>query len=112
MPSSQPEMVMFDLDSTLVESIPNLTYSLYGMLQRSGVLAAREMKTGKWVGNGIKQLMKQVLHFASNDLNKESDTSVLKKALPLFISEYRQNTRKRSRLYNSVKGGLNYHDTT
>ena len=102
---SQPEMVVFDLDGTLVDSVPDLAYSLDSMLQKLGMPDAGEMKTREWVGNGLERLVKRAL---TDDLDKEPDTSLFEKALPLFISEYKQNACKRSRLYDGVREGLDY----
>ncbi|MFT5425724.1 MAG: phosphoglycolate phosphatase [Gammaproteobacteria bacterium] len=107
---SQPEMVVLDLDGTLVDSVPDLAYSLDSMLQKLGMPDAGEMKTREWVGNGIERLVKRALsnNFAPDDLDKEPDASLFEKALPLFISEYKQNACKRSRLYEGVREGLDY----
>lgn len=102
---SQPEMVVFDLDGTLVDSVPDLAYSLDSMLQKLGMPDAGEMKTREWVGNGLERLVKRAL---TDDLDKEPDASLFEKALPLFISEYKQNACKRSRLYDGVREGLDY----
>ncbi len=107
---NQPEMVVLDLDGTLVDTVPDLAYSLDSMLQKLGIPEAGEMKTREWVGNGIERLVKRALsnNFVPNDFDKEPLASLFAKALPLFISEYKQNVCKHSRLYDGVKEGLDY----
>lgn len=102
---TQPEMVVLDLDGTLVDSVPDLAYSLDSMLHKLGMPDAGEMKTREWVGNGLERLVKRAL---TDDLDKEPDATLFEKAFPLFISEYKQNACKRSRLYEGVKEGLDY----
>ena len=102
---SQPEMVVLDLDGTLVDSVPDLAYSLDKMLQKLGMPAAGEMKTREWVGNGIEPLVKRAL---TNVLEQEPDASLFNKALPLFINEYKHNACIRTRLYDGVREGLDY----
>lgn len=102
---NQPEMVVLDLDGTLVDTVPDLAYSLDSMLQKLGMHEAGELKTRKWVGNGIERLVKRAL---TNDFDEEPEASLFAKALPLFIQEYKHNACKRSRLYDGVKEGLDY----
>lgn len=102
---NQPEMVVLDLDGTLVDTVPDLAYSLDGMLKKMGMPDAGETKTREWVGNGIERLVKRAL---TNDFNEEPEASLFDKAFPLFISEYKKNACNYSRLYDGVKEGLDY----
>ena len=98
-------MVVLDLDGTLVDTVPDLAYSLDGMLQKMGMPDAGETKTREWVGNGIERLVKRAL---TNDFNEEPEASLFDKAFPIFISEYKQNACNHSRLYDGAKEGLDY----
>ena len=107
---NQPEMVLLDLDGTLVDTVPDLTYCLDNMLRELSLPEAGEAKVRKWVGNGIERLVKRGLSndFVPNDFDEEPEQSLFKKPLPMFIDCYRENTCKHSQLYAGVREGLEY----
>ena len=107
---NHPEMVLLDLDGTLVDTVPDLTYCLDSMLRELSLPEAGETKVRKWVGNGIEQLVKRGLsnNVVPNDFDKEPEALLYEKALPIFINSYRENACKHSQLYNGVREGLEY----
>jgi len=107
---NHPEMVLLDLDGTLVDTVPDLTYCLDNMLRELSLPEAGETKVRKWVGNGIEQLVKRGLsnNFVPNDFDKEPEALLFEKALPIFINSYRENACKHSQLYAGVREGLEY----
>lgn len=110
MPLNQPEMVLLDLDGTLVDTVPDLTYCLDSMLQRLSMPVAGEAKVREWIGNGIERLVKRALmnYLTTNNFDREPEPSLFEEALPLFINCYRQNACKQSQLYDGVREGLDY----
>jgi phosphoglycolate phosphatase len=102
---SQPDMVLLDLDGTLVDTVPDLTYCLDTTLRELSLPEAGEAKVREWVGNGIERLVKRGL---TDDFDREPDASLFEKALPIFIDSYRENACKRSQLYPGVREGLDY----
>ncbi len=107
---NHPEMVLLDLDGTLVDTVPDLAYCLDNMLRELSLPEAGETKVRKWVGNGIEQLVKRGLsnNFVTSDFNEEPEASLFEKALPMFIDFYKENACKHSRLYAGVREGLEY----
>ena len=107
---NHPEMVLLDLDGTLVDTVPDLAYCLDNMLRELSLPEAGETKVRKWVGNGIEQLVKRGLsnNFVTSDFNKDPEASLFEKALPIFIDFYKENACKHSRLYAGVREGLEY----
>ena len=103
-------MVLLDLDGTLVDTVPDLTYCLDSMLQRLSMPVAGEAKVREWIGNGIEQLVKHALtnDLTTNNFDREPEPSLFEEALPLFINCYRQNACKQSQLYDGVREGLDY----
>ncbi len=103
-------MVLLDLDGTLVDTVPDLAYCLDKMLQELSLPKAGETNVRGWVGSGIEELVKRGLssNFVPNNFSKKLEASLLKKALPIFIDYYKENTCKRSKLYAGVREGLNY----
>lgn len=101
----KPQMVLIDLDGTLVDSVPDLAYCTDAMMQQLGLPTRGEARVREWVGNGVERLVKRAL---INQLEGEPDEGLFKKALPIFMALYAQNTSKRSNLYPGVREGLDY----
>ncbi len=100
-----PEMVLFDLDGTLIDTVPDLAYSVDTMLQIIDLPKRGEEKVRTWVGNGIERLVKRAL---TNDFDAEPKTELFDKAFPLFLEIYADNVCQRSLFYDGVKEGIYY----
>jgi phosphoglycolate phosphatase len=101
----KPQMVLIDVDGTLVDSVPDLAYCVDEMLTRLGMPSQGEDKVREWVGNGVERLVRRAL---IGQLDGEPDEALFQKAYPLFLDLYAENTSKRSVLYPGVKEGLAY----
>lgn len=100
-----PELVLIDLDGTLVDSVPDLADSVDRMLADLGRPAAGEARVRDWVGNGVERLVKRALVDA---LEGEPEPALFERGYPLFMGYYAENTAGRSRLYPGVREGLEY----
>jgi phosphoglycolate phosphatase len=100
-----PELVLIDVDGTLVDSVPDLAFSIDQMLCDLGMPTRGENSVRHWVGNGIERLVKRAL---VNALDGEPDETLYQRALPLFRSHYTVNNSTRSQLYEGVVQGLDY----
>lgn len=100
-----PQMVLIDLDGTLVDSVPDLAYCVDAMMPQLSMPARGEAKVRHWVGNGVERLVKRAL---LDSLEGEPEQMLLDKALPIFMALYKENVSQRSRLYPGVKEGLNF----
>lgn len=105
----KPEMVLIDVDGTLVDSVPDLAYCVDEMLKALNMPARGEARVRHWVGNGVERLVRRGL---INDLNGEPDDALFEKAMPIFNALYAENTSKRSRLYPGVKQALDFLSAT
>lgn len=56
-----PRLVMFDLDGTLVDSVPDLAAAIDRMLQELGRAPAGVAAVRNWVGNGARVLVRRAL---------------------------------------------------
>ena len=101
----KPEMILIDVDGTLVDSVPDLAYCVDEMMKQLGLPERGEAAVRQWVGNGVERLVKRAL---LNQLEGEPDDTLYHKALPIFRALYAQNTSKRSHLYAGVEEGLDY----
>ena len=104
-PIKPPDMVLIDVDGTLVDSVPDLAFSIDQTLADLGMPMRGEDKVRLWVGNGIERLVKRALLDA---MDGDPDEALYEKALPLFRSHYTVNNSKRSHLFEGVKQGLDY----
>jgi phosphoglycolate phosphatase len=101
----KPEMILIDVDGTLVDSVPDLTYCVDEMMQALGMPLRGEAKVRTWVGNGVERLVRRAL---VDSLDGEPDDELFARAYPLYLELYAENTSKRSRLYPGVLEGLDY----
>lgn len=105
----KPEMVLIDVDGTLVDSVPDLAYCVDEMLKALELPVRGEERVRHWVGNGVERLVRRGL---VNDLDGEPDEALFEKAMPIFNALYAENTSKRSCLYPGVKEALDFLGTT
>ncbi len=101
----KPEMVLIDVDGTLVDSVPDLAYCVDEMMLAIGQSAYGEEKVREWVGNGVERLVRRAL---IGKLDGEPEQALFEKAYPIFMDLYSDNTCKRSCLYPGVKEALDY----
>lgn len=99
----KPEMILIDVDGTLVDSVPDLHYCVDEMMRALGMPLRGEAKVRTWVGNGVERLVRRAL---IDNLDGEPDDALFQKAYPIFLDLYAENTSKRSRLYPGVLEGL------
>ena len=52
----KPKLVLIDLDGTLVDSVPDLTYCVDSMMQALNMPLRGEAAVRTWVGNGVQRL--------------------------------------------------------
>jgi phosphoglycolate phosphatase len=105
----RPEMVLIDVDGTLVDSVPDLAYCVDAMMRELGMPERGEQRVRHWVGNGVERLVKRAL---IDQLEGEPDEALYARALPVFEALYRDNTSKRSCLYTGVREALDFLQTT
>ncbi|MDO6460598.1 phosphoglycolate phosphatase [Granulosicoccaceae sp. 1_MG-2023] len=100
---SRPQAILFDLDGTLVDSLPDLAFALDSTLLELGLPAAGLDKVSNWVGNGIERLVKRGL---TGDMQAEPDAALLAAALAHFRRIYAQQNGRRSVLFDGAREGL------
>ncbi len=101
----KPQMVLIDVDGTLVDSVPDLAYCVDEMMKALDMPVHGETKVRDWVGNGVERLTRRAL---IGQLDGEPDDALFEKAYPIFLALYAENTCVRSCLYPGVKEGLEY----
>ena len=108
-PMATPELVLIDLDGTLVDSLPDIAFCVDSMLTELAMPTAGQQRVRQWVGNGTDILVRRSI---AGNLDGEVDEQLLARALPLFTALYAKHTSERSRVYDGVAAGLDYLRTT
>jgi phosphoglycolate phosphatase len=101
----KPQMILIDVDGTLVDSVPDLTFCVDEMMKALGRPVHGEARVRNWVGNGVERLVRRAL---IGELDGEPDEADYQKAYPIFLDLYAENTSKRSCLYPGIREGLDY----
>ena len=101
----KPEMILIDVDGTLVDSVPDLAYCVDELMKQLGRPTHGEAKVRNWVGNGVERLCRRAL---IGQLDGEPSDEEFEQAYPIFLDLYAENTSKRSHLYPGVREGLDY----
>jgi len=81
-----PKLVMFDLDGTLIDSVPDLAAATDQMLLQLGRAPAGMDKVRNWVGNGAPVLVRRALadDFDHHAISAEQEAE----ALAIFMQVY------------------------
>ena len=101
----KPEMVLIDVDGTLVDSVPDLAFCVDEMMKKLGMQPHGEDRVRNWVGNGVERLVRRAL---VGQLEGEPDEQLFNQAYPVFLELYADNSCKRTELYPGVKEGIDY----
>ena len=105
----RPEMVLIDVDGTLVDSVPDLAFCVDEMLKQLDMPTRGEASVRHRVARSVRRRVKRGL---INELNGEPDEALYNKALPIFRELYAENTSVRSRLYDGVSEALEFLKST
>jgi phosphoglycolate phosphatase len=95
--------VLFDLDGTLVDSVPDLATAVDAMLAELDREPAGEARVRQWVGNGAQRLVKRALTGA---MDTEPAPDVFEQAFPRFLDHYARHLTDRSQLYGGAREAL------
>ena len=95
--------IFFDLDGTLVDSVPDLTAAVNVMLGQIGLPARDEAQVRTWVGNGMNNLIRRAL---TGDMAGAADPELFARARPLYKAAYADHISVYSALYPGARDGL------
>ena len=84
------QLIIFDLDGTLINSAPDLALAVNHMLKTLNRDSFSEEIIHNWVGNGAQTLIQRALS-GQREIDKNLDTALSSKALDIFLSFYAQN---------------------
>ena len=95
--------IFFDLDGTLVDSVPDLTAAVNVMLHQLDLPAREEAQVRTWVGNGMNNLIHRAL---TNDMAGRAGPELFARAKALYRAAYAENLSVHSSLYPGARAGL------
>lgn len=89
-------LIAFDLDGTLIDSVPDLALAVQGMLAEQGLTVPGEERVRDWVGNGAAVLVTRALGWS---LGHCPDTALHTDSLTRFLRHYAATGHRLSMLY-------------
>ncbi|WP_280563998.1 phosphoglycolate phosphatase [Chromohalobacter sp. 48-RD10] len=93
-------LVVFDLDGTLIDSVPDLAAAVDGALREQGLPEVGEAAVRGWVGNGSRRLVERALYaVGAQDMELEA-------AHEIFLRYYRQAPCRLTHVYPGVREAL------
>lgn len=103
-----PKALLFDLDGTLANTIPQLAIAASKSAVAIGLNPPSVETTKGFVGNGVNMLLARVIAGRFDVELKDVEPSLLKRARDVFNVEYTKGLDKDYNLYEGVKEGLEY----
>lgn len=94
----------FDLDGTLVDSIPDLAASANAMRVSLGMSQLPAATVQSYVGDGIGILVHRTL---TNDRNGQAEETLWQQGFTAFVKHYGANIANATRPYPQTEAGLN-----
>jgi phosphoglycolate phosphatase len=101
----QPQMLLIDLDGTLVDTVPDLANAVDVTMQALGLPVRGEASVREWIGNGVERLVRRAL---INAYDGEPDEALFRRAHPIFLEAYARDVSTYSRPFPGVVEGLDY----
>ncbi|WPC73864.1 phosphoglycolate phosphatase [Vibrio porteresiae] len=101
------KLIAFDLDGTLLDSVPDLAIAADQAVQALGYPSVSEAQVRDYVGNGADILIGRALS-QSLHISAELSDDVRQKARTLFDDFYAQTGHQNSNLYSNVKSTLSH----
>lgn len=97
-----PKLVLFDLDGTLIDSVPDLAAAVDAMLAELDRPAAGVERVRHWVGNGAQVLVQRALTGEQHPDSESIDPALFDRAFGLFMAAYGNSASHASTLYPGV----------
>jgi phosphoglycolate phosphatase len=93
---SSYDAYLFDLDGTLIDTVPDIDAALNHCLQQAGINGVEQSLTRHWIGHGSRTLIRQALqhqHVAETDIDALQS---------VFLAYYKNSIATHSQIYPGV----------
>ena len=95
-----PDVVLFDLDGTLIDSVPDLTTALNRMLQELSMSPVEQAIVHNWVGDGSRLLVHRAM---TGRIDGRIDDDVAEKAYRIFQDHYADCCLEETRIFDHAE---------
>jgi phosphoglycolate phosphatase len=92
-------LLIFDLDGTLIDSVPDITDAINKTFDELGIERVSEEEVRNYLGNGARTLIERALR-------GKNDEELLQKTLKIFKNHYKNNVCNKTAMYPGVKETL------
>lgn len=99
---SPPALLLFDLDGTLVDSLPDLATAVNRVREVHGLPGVNHEQVGNWIGNGSNVLIKRAMTCMLDEQVVALSETQMVQAHERFLLFYAQEFCQRSRLFDGV----------
>ena len=101
------DLVMFDLDGTLIETAPEICDAVNDTLRRFDLAEVTQQQVNDWIGHGTRELLIQALAFTGKtDAAAVRSSDSLSLIAAEFDKHYQSRCGTRSNLYPQVRETL------
>jgi phosphoglycolate phosphatase len=94
--SMRPELILFDLDGTLADTVSEVTMAVNQTLGDEGLAPVSNLQVSHWMGKGTAWFMSQALN---ERLGSAVDEEIFQKLYPRFLDHYAALTGQAATLY-------------
>lgn len=102
------DLLMFDLDGTLVDTAPEIADAANDVLRSLNLRTASDAQARNWIGNGARELMVRAIADAGGgeESTIRDDTPYMNDVMQQFAQAYTVRCGQRSQLFPNVIGTL------
>lgn len=100
------ETVFFDLDGTLIDSIPDIYASINHTLKAFDLKPLNKTRVASYVGNGAKLLVERAINYEKEEYDSQYLDSIKDDVYKYYLSYYQKHCVDESKLYDGVLDGL------
>lgn len=104
----EKELIIFDFDGTLINSIPDIVLAINKMLSHYHLEPLTEEQVTPFVGNGAVILVTRALEHGIQ--NQKASNELVKEAFEIYFAAYREVTCDKTYTYPGVLETLDYLD--
>jgi len=103
----EKELIIFDLDGTLINSIPDLTLAINKMLMHYNLSPLTTEEVAPFVGNGARPLVERAFKNTMQE-NQEVSETLIDEGFKIYFAAYKEAVCKETFLYPEVFKTLKY----